>query len=125
MKNTLQYLIILISTLPLACSENSSIAQACDQIATVKDLRGLDGCGWAFELANGEVVFPIPIFRCGTPPLPENEPVNPLENFDWVDGKKVWLSFERPSQDMVSICMAGEYVYITCMQEIDSNTGTE
>jgi hypothetical protein len=99
------------------CADTPNELQSCDVPATVKDLHGLDGCGWGFELENGKIVFPIPVFRCGTPPFPENETPDPLANFDWADGKKVSISFDNPMQEIFSVCMAGEYVLITCVSE--------
>lgn len=88
-------------------------------MATVRDLRGLDGCGFVFELTDGIRLEPQMLFYCGTPPLPKEVTENPLYDFEWVDGKKVRIVFEEIT-DAASICMVGKIVKITCLEEVAS-----
>jgi hypothetical protein len=89
---------------------------SCSIPATVVDLSGLDGCGFAFELQDGTKLLPIIAFHCGTPPLPQNSPSDPIHEFDFVAGKKVFIEYTT-SELYAGACMAGEYVSITCITE--------
>jgi hypothetical protein len=101
-----------------ACSNDEPApASTCSTAAKVRDLTGLDGCGFVFELADGSRLEPVIIGWCGTPPLSEEQLADPLNNFEWVDGKEVMIDYEPFSA--VSICMVGQSVRITCISEID------
>ncbi|MDX2362634.1 MAG: hypothetical protein QNK23_17630 [Crocinitomicaceae bacterium] len=68
--------------------------------AELKDLTGLDGCGFVLELDNGDKL----------------EPRNLNDfNIDIVDGKKVWVNYTVISSP--SFCMVGEVVEIDCIAE--------
>jgi hypothetical protein len=115
----LSALLFILSFLMLQCSENNDAepkTSDCSTPATMRDLTGLDGCGFVFELEDGTRLQPVIVFRCGTPPIPENEPVDPMANIQWSDGKKVMIDY-KPATDMNSVCMAGELVWITCVSE--------
>jgi len=93
-----------------ACkNDNGTGSTACTGVpATVKDLAGLDGCQFVFELADGTRLQPV---------MPTKEDTgNPLTNFTFTDGKKVTLGYEVQA-DMASICMAGKMVKVTCLEE--------
>jgi hypothetical protein len=85
--------------------------------ATVRNLTGLDGCGFVFELEDGTKLEPQRLFFCGTPPLPKEAMEDPLYQFEFVDGKKVVIGYETLS-DMGSYCMVGPVVKITCLEEV-------
>lgn len=120
MKNTIAALIITLTL--FSCHETCVDPIECDTPATVRDLTGLDGCGWAFELSDGtQLVAMIPVMFCGTPPLPKEITEDPLYNFEWVNGKKVYISYEEV--EAASICMAGPTVKITCISERLVDTG--
>src|SRR5688500_9190767 len=89
----------------------------CSTPATIKDLTGLDGCGFVFELEDGTRLLPVVVFCCGTPPLPENPPPNPLVGYEYVDGKKVMIDYTL-SEGYAGACMAGEYASITCISDV-------
>jgi hypothetical protein len=83
--------------------------------ATVRDLKGLDGCGFVFELEDGSRLEPI---------MPTLEfcyiidsPIDPLLEFVFVDGKEVKINYEKVER--VSICMVGPTVRITCIEEVN------
>lgn len=116
MKASIQILFVLCVSM-FACQEEP-ITKNCGTPATVRDLTGLDGCGFVFELADGSRLEPQMFGFCGTPPLPKEITENPLYNFQWADGKKVNIGYEEVT-DAVSICMAGKIVKITCLEEID------
>lgn len=102
-----------------SCDEEPMSA-SCDQgvPATLKDLTGLDGCGFVFELADGSRLEPQRLFYCGTNPLPKEVTEDPLYDFQFVDGKQVRIAFEEVT-DVMSICMVGKIVKITCIEEIN------
>ncbi|MBN8576311.1 MAG: hypothetical protein KF775_05990 [Cyclobacteriaceae bacterium] len=109
-------LLLLILTMLTACEQEP--VQKCDGavLATVRDLTGLDGCGYVFELQDGTRLQPYLLLRCGTPPLPKEVTENPLFNFEWVEGKRVLITYEVIT-DMASSCMAGSLVKVTCLQQ--------
>jgi hypothetical protein len=104
-----------------SCEEDKISTISCDNgvLATVRDLTGLDGCGFVFELTDGTRLEPMRLMYCGTPPLPKEVTEDPLYDFQFVDGKQVRLGYEE-IQGAVSICMVGKIVRITCIEEINS-----
>jgi hypothetical protein len=114
------WLLVLLSSMVLTQCVYDEAAQPqsgnCSTPATVRDLTGLDGCGFVFELQDGTRLEPYIVFRCGTPPLPANEPIDPIIDFKWVDGKTVFINYE-PVPDAVSPCMVGQIVKITCITD--------
>jgi hypothetical protein len=113
MKNLLAFFIIAL--LLVSCVETTLEPSTCTTPATVRDLTGLDGCGWVFELEDGTRLEPIRVFYCGTPPLPAEIPQDPLYNFEFVDGKTVYINYEEIASP--SICMVGTTVNITCISD--------
>jgi hypothetical protein len=112
-------LLLLVTFAFMTCSEDSDLPlqeTECSTPATIKNLTGLDGCGFVFELEDGKRLEPLRIFYCGTPPFPENMPADPLYNFELIDGKKVLISYDVV-ENYASTCMTGPVVKITCMQE--------
>lgn len=93
----------------------------CGTFATVLDLRGLDGCGFVFELADGKRLEPQLLYFCGTPPLPKEATENPLSSFVFVDGKKVTIGYEV-LENQTSICKVGPMVKIMCIEEVKAST---
>src|SRR5687768_16221854 len=85
--------------------------------ATVRDLTGLDGCGFVFELEDGTRLEPLRMFFSGTMPLPKEVTEDPLYQFEFVEGKKVVIGYETQN-DMGSYCMVGPVVKITCLEEV-------
>jgi hypothetical protein len=113
MKNVI--LLVFLVSLFIRC-ESDSIGD-CSIPATVRDLTGFDGCGFVFELEDGTRLEPDrPVIFCGTPPLPKEVTEDPLYNFEFVDGKKVRISYEETNRP--SICMVGPTVKITCIEEV-------
>jgi hypothetical protein len=111
--------LIQLANLFMGCEEESLTISCSNAVtATVRDLRGLDGCGFVFELADGTKLEPQFIGFCGTPPLPKDVTENPLNNFQFVDGKQVKIGFEE-LPNAASICMVGKVVKITCIEEIE------
>lgn len=112
----------IIATFFIAsCDEEKLNTSGCTTTATVRDLTGLDGCGFVFELEDGTRLEPIRMFFCGTPPLPKEVTENPLYKFEFVDGKKVAIDYEVCT-DCMSVCMVGSIVTITCLTELDNST---
>lgn len=121
MKPFISIFFALVSLLCISCEDDEPVAITCDNavLATVKDLTGLDGCGFVFELADGGRLEPQMLGYCGTPPLSKEVTENPLYNFQWVDGKKVRIAYDE-IPDAASICMVGKIVKITCLTEVSS-----
>jgi len=119
MKASIAPFLFMLSLLFTNCKDEQPIVITCDNtvLATVKDLTGLDGCGFVFELADGSKLEPQMLFYCGTPPLPKEVTENPLYDFQWVAGKQVRIAYEE-IPDAASICMAGKIVKITCLEEV-------
>jgi hypothetical protein len=117
---------ILAMTLLTACDEEQlkeELKISCNDgvNATVRDLTGLDGCGYVFELADGTRLEPMRLLYCGTPPLPKEVTEDPLYDFEFIDGKHVRIRFEE-MPDAASACMVGKIVKITCIEELISTT---
>jgi hypothetical protein len=114
--------ISLITLLFYGCQETSLEPSDCNVAATVRDLTGLDGCGWVFELSDGKRLEPErALFFCGTPPLPKEITEDPLYNFEWADGKAVYISYQE--LEAGSVCMVGPVVKITCIRERTVSNG--
>jgi hypothetical protein len=105
-------ILILTGLVLLRCESDS---ETCTVPATVRDLTGLDGCGFVFVLEDGTSIEPIRLLYCGTEPLPREVTENPLYDFEFLDGKKVFISYEETGGP--SICMVGPVVKITCITE--------
>ena len=120
MKASIQILFVLCASM-FACQEEP-ITKNCGTPATVRDLTGLDGCGFVFELSDGTRLMPVwDVGYCGTPPLPKEVTEDPLYNFQFTDGNKVIIGYEaRPN--IATDCMGGKPVRITCLEEIDLET---
>jgi hypothetical protein len=110
--------LFFIAAVFITCSEEDPVTPppSCSTPATIVDLRGLDGCGFAFELEDGTRLLPVIVGFCGTPPLPKDLPSDVLSDFDLVAGKKVFIDY-TVSEDYAGACMAGQYVSITCISE--------
>ena len=118
MKRLIVILSLFSTSVFWSCEDNkiSSVSCKTGVLATVKDLTGLDGCGFVFELKDGSRLEPKRMFFCGTLPLPKEVTEDPLYNFTFVDGKQVRIGYEEIT-DAASICMVGKIVKITCIDE--------
>jgi hypothetical protein len=83
----------------------------CSTLAIVRDLTGLDGCGWVFELKDGTKLEPVLNVH-----LPRDVDYA-LADFEFVDGKTVLIDYETVP-NAVSSCMVGPIVRITCISEV-------
>lgn len=112
-------LVVLLALIFFQCETSSP--NNCATPATVRNLAGLDGCGWVFELNDGTRLEPYWQWGwCGTPPLPQGALEDPLYDFEYTEGKQVFISYEE-APGIASICMAGPVVKITCIQEVPSS----
>jgi hypothetical protein len=117
--------ILSLSAILLSCDEEFDSSVPCSRgvEATVRDLTGIEGCGFVFILNDGTKLEPYIIGYCGTEPLPEEVTENPLFDFEWQEGKKVIIGYEEmPNRN--SYCNAGPTVKITCLTEVDISEGT-
>ena len=87
----------------------------CTTLATVKDMRGLDGCRFILVLDNGERLQPVQIFRCGNEPAGQTGN-NPLRQFELKDGQRVKIGYKEST--MPTICMFGKTIELTCITEV-------
>jgi hypothetical protein len=107
--NLLLHLIIFIALLislnscGLINREEEVEPATCNTFATLKDLRGLDGCGFVLVLDDGQRL--------------EFELQTPRVNFNLADGKRVKVSYKESTRP--SICMVGKTVEITCISEVN------
>jgi hypothetical protein len=121
-KSILSFLILAVSLLvATSCDEEQIDTSGCTTSATVRDLTGLDGCGFVFELEDGSYLEPVRMMVCGTGPLPKEVTEDPLFDFEFVDGKKVTIGYEE-IMNRASICMVGKTVRVTCITEADVNS---
>jgi hypothetical protein len=108
--NLLLHLIIFIALLislnscGLINREEEEEPATCNTFATLKDLRGLDGCGFVLVLDDGQRL--------------EFELQTPRVNFNLADGKRVKVSYKESTRP--SICMVGKTVEITCISEVNA-----
>ncbi|MFM7565838.1 MAG: hypothetical protein ACKO4K_03760 [Flavobacteriales bacterium] len=94
----MKWMLLLLIPMVFGCAKSTSCTAAIQ--GKVKNYTGLDGCGWVIE-ANGKTF----------------EPVN-LNDFDQKfksDNKKIWFHYEPFAAG--SICMVGETIKITCIEE--------
>lgn len=91
-------MILLLIPMVVGCAKSTSCTAAIQ--GQIKNYTGLDGCGWVIE-AKGKTF----------------EPVN-LNDFDpkfLENNKKVWFTYQSFAAG--SICMVGETIQITCLEE--------
>lgn len=86
--------------LALAAScQKADEAPGCGTPATVRNLTGLDGCGYVLQLDGGQRL----------------EPHGALwQGFAKSDGARVTISYE--AEPAASVCMVGTGVKLTCIQ---------
>ncbi|MFM7850839.1 MAG: hypothetical protein ACKO96_02755 [Flammeovirgaceae bacterium] len=116
----MKYIILtLLVATAWSCKEEevSKAQKSCSTLAMVRDLRGLDGCGFVFELPDGKKLEPLRVWYCGTPPISKEQMEDPLANFEFVDGKQVKIGYDLV-EGQASICMVGTLVKITCLEEM-------
>ncbi|MGV3641204.1 MAG: hypothetical protein ACO1NZ_11830 [Adhaeribacter sp.] len=113
------FIVLLVALNSCSLIDRSEDATpACTTLATVKDMRGLDGCGFILVLDNGEKLEPVrtPVFFCGTGNYANSSKPSPSVWFDFKDGQKVKIAYEV--LDRPSICMMGKPVQLTCITEV-------
>lgn len=92
-------LIFLLSLLVFgSCSKDTNCSNS--EHAELKNLTGLDGCGWVLELDNGSKL--------------ETQNLSDFE-IALVDGKDVHVRYTEIEGG--SICMVGQMVTIDCLSE--------
>lgn len=117
-----KYFAVLIIALMMFQCVDDYIEGTCSTPATIKDLSGLDGCGYVLELEDGTYLQPyMPVLYCGTPPLPKEVTEDPLFNFRFEDGKKVFISYSI-LKGHFNTCMAGSLAKITCIREANASS---
>jgi hypothetical protein len=71
------------------------------EAAVLRNLSGLDGCTWVFELEDGQRLEPVNLHQY---------------ELELKDGLEVSIQYTEAT-DMMSICMAGKMVNITCISK--------
>jgi hypothetical protein len=98
-----------------SCTDKTGLPEDnnCGVKATVKDLTGLDGCGYVLELENGERLEPSLDSASATPSI---------KGVTLQDGMKVTVAYQE-LKDRGSICMAGKIVEVTCLTQVGQASG--
>jgi hypothetical protein len=112
------FIILLISLNSCGLINQEEAAPAtCNTFATIKDARGLDGCGFILVLDNGEKLEPVLAYKldCG---WGMQDAGAFLGGVALADGKRVKIGYKESSRP--SICMVGKTVEITCISEVNS-----
>ena len=113
--------LLFLLALP-ACQEDDATPE-CTILATVRDLTGLDGCGWVLELENGERLEPYLPYAITADPLwcgvasPDYN-TTPWYDANPQDGMKVRIAYEV-LDDRSSVCMVGDIVEVTCLEVLE------
>ncbi|HZY79575.1 MAG TPA: hypothetical protein VFE50_08635 [Cyclobacteriaceae bacterium] len=95
------------------CGSAGMVAGGCEEIATVTDFTGLDGCGLMFVLKDSTRLNPE---RRQYFVAPEKED-DPLYYFELKAGQKVKIAYNKTNT--ANVCMAGQTVFITCITKIE------
>jgi hypothetical protein len=82
----------------------------CGHNAVVKDLSGLDGCGFALQLEDGTRLIPQRL-QYIQPPDPK---LDPGYFFDFKAEERVCFDFREV--EVMDVCMAGNMVFLTCIK---------
>lgn len=111
------FLILSVTSVLVSCDKDQEdAAPICEVSATVRDLSGLDGCGFVFELEDGTRLEPLRTIYCGSVLNPSDIKPDPIHAFEFVAGKKVKISYNIMSE-ITTACMAGTPAKITCITE--------
>ncbi|MBK5279870.1 MAG: hypothetical protein JJE09_13505, partial [Bacteroidia bacterium] len=83
-------IILFLVVFGASCDKkDSSVRPACLEEATIKDLRSLDGCDFAFELKDGTRLIPERRVYIQAPKKEDD----PIYYFQMNDGEKVTISY--------------------------------
>ena len=110
--------ILIASCFPLlafTCCDEPMVTP-CSTPATVKDLTGLDACGFVLELEDGTRLEPVPFAASSQ----FQKPNSPLADFELADDKKVFIDYEL-AEGWMTACMAGQTATITCICEVSAS----
>jgi hypothetical protein len=100
-----------------SCRTEEITLSGCETPAVVRDLRGLDGCGFVLELANGQRLEPMVNQMISCEPTPSGSVMtvkSQVDNVTLTDGLRVLVSY-KVREDVGSICMVGPVVELTCL----------
>ena len=92
------FIIVLILCVIASCTPKTS-TEGCTTEGTIRDMTGLDGCGFLIELDNGTKLNPVEYT---------------VKSFNFEDGQHIRFGYE--AVDMMNVCMAGQTVKITCLE---------
>jgi len=101
------------------CYEICVIDSCCETIARVKDFSNLDGCGIVLELEDGTILIPEKRVYVQAP-KPEDDPAY---YFEFVAGDTVCIASKKV--DLMTSCMAGQNVFLTCIKKISKGSVTD
>lgn len=114
-------LLVSLNSCGLTNPEAEVAPDTCTTLATVKDMRGLDGCGFILVLDNGEKLEPINNGRIQQPATTlqiKNCWVLPQADPALADGQRVKIGYKEVSG--ASICMIGKTVELTCITVVST-----
>ncbi len=106
-----QVLVFVFGFLMMAGCDKASMS-GCSTEATVIDLKGLDGCDFAFELNDGTRLLPERRTYIQAPSKEED----PIYHYQFVAGTKVHINFEESLA--LGACMAGPIIFVTCLSDL-------
>ena len=87
----------------------------CPYEATVKDLSGLDGCGFVLEMKDGSRLIPQRL----TYIQPPDSLQDPGYYFNFKHDQRVCFGYREV--EGVDVCMAGNLVFLTCIAEMGTS----
>jgi hypothetical protein len=112
--------LILLASLT-SCSKETA-QKNCGVKAKVRDLRGVDGCGFVLELASGDKLEPFRYNPISCVAYPGDVDLSKaLDDFELKDGQQVTIGYNE-LKDRASACMGGKIVEITCIAEVGAET---
>lgn len=98
MKNAIYPLLFILVSIYLSCNTDNKCGEAAVD-GIISDLSGLDGCRKIIELKTGEKLNPVNLDTF---------------NIDTSIGREISVTY-TVLEDMMSICMVGKMVEITCI----------
>jgi hypothetical protein len=123
MKFAVYGLLVVLSFSRFTCEHHDcgclSSCSECGIKAQVKDLSGLDGCDTGLELTNGTILIPERRVYVQAP-KPEEDPAY---YFEFVPGDQVCIAYR--DVNLMTACMSGQTVFLTCIKKISSSAQGE
>lgn len=111
-------LLISLNSCELLSTHVDEDEVTCNTFATIKDKRGIDGCGFILQLDNGDKLEPVSDNNSQV----DTQSTGPQPSWNGItlkDGKRVKIRYQEVSR--ATICMMGKPVRLTCISEAASS----